>query len=285
MVSYTGCENCGNPIHFVSVLANTISSSNLLVASHFIITIQIFQTMESLGISLEDATKVMTVSTAFRNAQTSATATQGDGGSSSTSTSAIGAVDELTSRLNLADLLRGGGGRSRSPSPEGSIYGTPTSTSGSNIQISELTRNESVDSLVQSRMAKNGQRSTTKASNKPQQQQQARGRKRALADKTTEKRDSNVMIDEQSKQKQSASAAAAASDLDVKNKMLNAKRSKAEGNNKKPSSASRAKSPEGGLGVARGKRASAVAPREESPSSKRARTRSETEESIPDILR
>ena len=245
--------------------------------------------MESLGISLEDATKVMTVSTAFRNAQTLATATnttQGDGGSSSTSTSAIGAIDELTSRLNLADLLRGGGGRSRSPSPDGSIYGTPTSTSGSNIQISELTRNESVDSLVQSRMAKNGQRSTTKASNKPQQQQQARGRKRALADKTTEKRDSNVMIDEQSKQKQSASSSSAAvSDLDVKNKMLNAKRSKAEGNNKKPSSASRAKSPEGGLGVARGKRASTSLPREESPSSKRARTRSETEESIPDILR
>ena len=244
--------------------------------------------MESLGISLEDATKVMTVSTAFRNAQTLATATnttQGDGGSSSTSTSAIGAIDELTSRLNLADLLRGGGGRSRSPSPDGSIYGTPTSTSGSNIQISELTRNESVDSL-HSRISKNGPRSTTKASNKPQQQQQARGRKRALADKTTEKRDSNVMIDEQSKQKQSASSSsAAASDLDVKNKMLNAKRSKAEGNNKKPSSASRAKSPEGGLGVARGKRASTSLPREESPSSKRARTRSETEESIPDILR
>ena len=71
----------------------------------------------------------------------------------------------------------------------------------------------------------------------------------------------------------------------MKNKMLNAKRSKAEGNNKKPSSASRAKSPEGGLGVARGKRASTSLPREESPSSKRARTRSETEESIPDILR
>ena len=232
----------------------------------------------------------MTVSTAFRNAQTLATATnttQGDGGSSSTSSSAIGAIDELTSRLNLADLLRGGGGRSRSPSPDGSIYDTPTSTSGSNIQISELTRNESVDSL-HSRISKNGPRSTTKASNKPQQQQQARGRKRALADKTTEKRDSNVMIDEQSKQKQSASsssAGATASDLDVKNKMLNAKRSKAEGNNKKPSSASRAKSPEGGLGVARGKRASTSLPREESPSSKRARTRSETEESIPDILR
>ena len=236
--------------------------------------------MESLGISLEDATKVMTISTAFRNAQTAATATtttQGDGGSSLTSTSAIGAIDELTSRLNLADLLRGGGSRSRSPSPDGSIYGTPTS----NIQISELTRNESVDSL-QSRMAKNGQRSTTKvSSNKSQQQQQTRGRKRALADKTAEKRDSNVMIDEQSEQQKQS--AATASELDVTNKMLNAKLSKAEGNHKEPSSASRAKSPEGVLGVARGKRASAVAPREGSP--KRARTRSETEESIPDILR
>ena len=51
--------------------------------------------MEKLGISLEDATKVMTVSAAFRKAQA-------DGRST------IEAIDELTSRLKLANFLRGG---------------------------------------------------------------------------------------------------------------------------------------------------------------------------------
>ena len=49
--------------------------------------------MESLGVSLEDATNVMTVSKAFRKAQT-------------TKGSTIGAIDELTSRLCLAKLSR-----------------------------------------------------------------------------------------------------------------------------------------------------------------------------------
>ena len=141
--------------------------------------------------------------------------------------------------------------------------------------MSELTRNESVESL-QSRtstvMAKKGQWPTRAKSN----QQQVRGRKRALAEKTPEKRDSNVMIEEQPQKKATAAAAA---DIEVKEKIMNAKLSKADG--KKP----RAKSPEGGIG-ARGKRASAAVlhVEESSQSSKRPRTRSQTEESIPSIL-
>ena len=237
--------------------------------------------METLGISLEDATKVMTVSSAFRSAQQQQTST----------TNNAGAIDQLTSRLNLADLLRGGGNRSRSPSPlpspsssstaTKSIISTPTSSS---IRTTELNRNESLDSLQSRNAARKG--STKKASTK---QQQGRGRKRALADKVYEKRDSNVKIEEQLQQQKKnksdvSSSAAAASAADIE---LNAKLKSVD--KKLPalsssSSKKRAKSPEsGGLGVARGKRTSIVATREETPKRAR-RTRSQTEESIPDIL-
>lgn len=228
---------------------------------------EIFQTMESLGISLEDATKVMTVSSAFRAAQ----ATR-DG-------SAVHAMDELTSRLNLANLIRGGSSRSRSPSPTPSATSTTSATPGANIQMAELARNESHESLQSHRsvpgMAKKGQRLTARGA-KPNQQ----GRKRALAEKTAEKRDANVMINEQQPQKK----AAAAADLEVKEKMLNAKLSKAEGGKKpKSASAARSKSPEGGLG-ARGKRVAPAAVLHGEESNKRPRTRSQTEESIPESL-
>eukprot|EP00571_Detonula_confervacea_P011375 CAMPEP_0172302956 /NCGR_PEP_ID=MMETSP1058-20130122/4589_1 /TAXON_ID=83371 /ORGANISM="Detonula confervacea, Strain CCMP 353" /LENGTH=302 /DNA_ID=CAMNT_0013013627 /DNA_START=28 /DNA_END=936 /DNA_ORIENTATION=+ len=223
---------------------------------------EVFQTMESLGISLEDAKKVMTVSAAFRKAQTA------KGGSP------IEAIDELTSRLKLEDSSHKGGS-SRSPSPTPSA--TSTLATSSTIKITDLTRNESVDSLLQSQpaaaMAKKGQRPTRAKS-----QQQGRGRKRALAEKTPEKRDSNVMIEEQPKNK------AAVADLDVKEKLMNAKLSKAAEGKKPKSSSARAKSPEGGLG-ARGKRASsAVLHVEEAAQPKRPRTRSQTEESIPAII-
>ena len=237
--------------------------------------------METLGISLEDATKVMTVSSAFRSAQQQQQ--QQTSTATSTTNNNAGAIDQLTSRLNLADLLRGGGNRSRSPSPlpsplsssstaTKSIISTPT-TSSSNI-----TKTESVDSL-QSRNA--ARKSTTKkASTK---QQQGRGRKRALADKAYEKHDSNVMIEEQLQQ-QKKNKADVSSSASAADRELNAKLKSAD--KKLPASSStkkRAKSPEsGGLGVARGKRTSVVATREESP--KRQRTRSQTEESIPDIL-
>lgn len=244
---------------------------------------EIFQTMETLGISLEDATKVMTVSSAFRSAQ------QNISTANSATSNNTGAIDQLTSRLNLADLLRGGGNRSRSPSPlpspsssstaTKSIISTPTSSS---IRTTELNRNESLDSLQSRNAARKG--STKKASTK---QQQGRGRKRALADKVYEKRDSNVMIEEQLQQQKknksdvssSASAAASAADRE-----LNAKLESADKKLPASSSKKRAKSPEsGGLGVARGKRTSVVATREETPKRAR-RTRSQTEESIPDIL-
>jgi len=212
--------------------------------------------MEMLGISLEDATKVMTVSSAFRKART----TNGD--------SAVEAMDELTSRLNLADLSRKGE-RSRSPSPSPSATDFPSTPS--NFKLSELSRNESVDSFQTrpSSVAKKGQRPMRAAKS----HQQGRGRKRALAEKMPENSKSNVMLEEP-KNKVAAVVA-----LEVKEKMLNAKLSKAEG--KKPKSSARAKSPEG-LG-ARGKRAPAVLDVEDSQAIKRPRTRSQTEESIPAI--
>jgi len=217
--------------------------------------LQIFKAMEMLGISLEDATKVMTVSSAFRKART----TKGD--------SAVEAMDELTSRLNLADLSRKGES-SRSPSPSPSAANFPSTPS--NLKMSELSRNESVDSFQTrpSSVAKKGQRPMRAAKS----HQQGRGRKRALAEKMPESSKSNVMLEEP-KNKVAAVA------LEVKEKMLNAKLSKAEG--KKPKSSARAKSPEG-MG-ARGKRAPAVLDVEDSQAIKRPRTRSQTEESIPAI--
>ena len=237
--------------------------------------------METLGISLEDATKVMTVSSAFRSAQQQ----QQQQTSTATTNNNAGAIDQLTSRLNLVDLLRGGGNRSRSPSPLPSPSSSSTATKSTistptNGSINRTA--ESVDSLQSRNAARKGS-TTKKASTK---QQQGRGRKRALADKAYEKHDSNVMIEEQLQQQKKnksdvSSSAAAASAAD---RELNAKLKSVD--KKLPASSSmkkRAKSPEsGGLGVARGKRTSVVATREESP--KRQRIRSQTEESIPDIL-
>lgn len=206
--------------------------------------------MESFGISLEDATKVMTVSTAFRKAQTI------KGGS------AVAAVDELTSRLNLANISRKGvSSRSSSPSP------SVTSTHSAPSTAKMTAKNESADSSQTrpSAVAKKGQRPTRAKSH---QHQQGKGRKRALAEKTPENSKANVMLEEPKDK------AAAAADFQVKEKL--AKLSKAEG--KKPKSSVRAKSPEG-LGV-RGKRVAALHV-EEVHSNKRPRTH--TEESIPTI--
>ena len=73
--------------------------------------------------------------------------------------------------------------------------------------------------------------------------------------------------------------------------MLNAKLStkaggegKKQQGNKSSSVAARAKSPEGGVGAARGKRtAVALLNVEEAEANKRPRTRSQTEESIPEL--
>ena len=223
---------------------------------HFIFVVQIFRTMESLGLSLDDATKVMTVSSAFRNAKSDK-----DG-------SSIEAIDELTSRLNSADLSHNKG-RSRSPSPSPSASSFPSSPTG-NVKSDNI-NNESVDSLQinpnpPSAVQKKGQRPSERAA-KSQQQQQGRGRKRALTEKTPEKCDNNASADVEAKEK----------------KMLNAKLSSkaADGGGKKPksSSGSRTHSPDsGGLGMARGKRSAAPLHVESEP--KRPRTRSQTEESI-----
>jgi hypothetical protein len=212
--------------------------------------------METLGISLEDATKVITVSAAFRKAQA-------DGRST------IEAIDELTSRLKLANFLRGGGSpRSSSPTPSAAVPLTPGGAKSTE------------DSLQPRPSAASAKKCQRPPRSSKSQQQQGRGRIRALAEKTPEKRDDNVMIDEKPNDKSSSAA-----DLEVKEKIMNAKLSKADGGKKPKSTATgtaRAKSPEGGLG-ARGKRASTAGAShhvEESPTTKRPRTRSQTEETF-----
>ena len=239
--------------------------------------------MERLGISLEDATKVMTVSTAYRHAQT--TTAEGD----SSQSSSVGAIDELTSRLNLADLLRGGGMRSRSPSPLPSPVSSPgtASSTATPTSSSNMSRNDSVDPLLSWGATKKGQRTSTRArkNNKSSQQQlQGRGRKRALSDKKAEKScDNNAMIDDQQLSSNKAaisSAAATAADLDVKEKIrMNAKPNTKLGRSKSPSESGK-KFGSARSGAKRSPSTAALHDEEEEESSKRPRTRSQTEESI-----
>jgi hypothetical protein len=202
--------------------------------------------MRTLGISLDDATKVMTVSAAFRKAQVHGRST-------------IEAIDELTSRLNLANLLRGSASsRSSSPTPSATAPVVPLTPVGAK------STEDSVQPRPSATSAKKSQRPPRGA-----KVQQGTGKKRALAEKTPEKRDGNAMVEE----KPNGTTA----HLDVKEKILNAKLSMAEGG-KKPKSSStvvtRSKSPEG-LGT-RGKRASTTVAShhvEETQSTKKIRTR------------
>jgi hypothetical protein len=216
--------------------------------------------METLGISLEDATKVVTVSAAFRKAQIQGRST-------------IETIDELTSRLKLANFLRGGGSP-RSSSP------TPSAAAPVVVPLTPGGAKSTEDSLQPRPSATSAKKSQRPLMSGKSQQQQGRGRKRALAEKTPEKRDDNVMTDEKPNDKSSAAA-----DLEVKEKIMNAKLSKAEGGKKQKSSltgTTRAKSPEGGPG-ARGKRASTAGAShhvEDSQTTKRPRTRSQTDETL-----
>ncbi|KAL3810598.1 hypothetical protein ACHAXA_002462 [Cyclostephanos tholiformis] len=220
---------------------------------------EIFQTMKMLGISLEDATKVMTVSVAFRKA------CQGR--------STIEAIDELTSRLNLASLLRGNASsRSSSPTPSTTAHVVPLTPGGAkSTEDSFQSRPPATSAITCQRPPR---------SCKGQTQHQGMGKKRVLAEKTPEKRDGNVMIEEKPNGKASAAA-----DLEVKEKILNAKLSMGEVGKKPKSSstgATRSKSPEGGLGT-RGKRASTTVAShhvEDAQSTKKIRTRSQTEETV-----
>jgi hypothetical protein len=230
--------------------------------------------METLGISLEEATKVMTVSTALRKAQTSGRTT-------------IEAIDELTSRLNMANLLRGGGSSPRSSSPIPSavlpvLSVAPPLTPSGNIKS---TTEESFQLPPRSSMM-----TTTSAAqcqrpprNKGQEQQQGKGRrKRALTDKTPEKRDPNVLQlsgEQQTTLTQTfdKTISAAAADIEVKEKIKSAKLSKTSDGGK-GGAAMRAKSPDG----ARGKRSMTTATDESTI--KRPRTRSMTQETLEETI-
>lgn len=252
--------------------------------------------MKSLGLSLDDATKVITVSTAFRSAagQIRGNTNQGN------PNIAIEAIDDLTSRLKLANLLRGGGGASSpipaSPFPQPPVTTLSTTKSigptiGNKMQAMEVAIDASLHRPTTSAITANTgqQTATTKdhhnsnQGNNLQQGGGGRGRKRALADKTPEVKDSNIIITE----KQPSTAVKAIDPLEAKEKILNAKLSKVEGSGSS-SGAARSKSPDGGGGIggARGMRGAAtvqVHHVEDSLTNKRPRTRSQTEESISEI--
>ena len=230
--------------------------------------------METLGISLEEATKVMTVSTALRKAQTSGRST-------------IEAIDELTSRLNMANLLRGGGSSPRSSSPIPSavlpvLSVAPPLTPSGNIKS---TTEESFQlpprsSMMTTTLAAQCQRPPR---NKGQEQQQGKGRrKRALTDKTPEKRDPNVLQlsgEQQTTLTQTfdKTISAAAADIEVKHKIKSSKLYKTSDGGK-GGAAMRAKSPDG----ARGKRSMTTATDESTI--KRPRTRSMTQETLEETI-
>jgi hypothetical protein len=260
--------------------------------------------MESLGLSLDDATKVITVSTAFRTAAARPRATTTT--KCNTTTIAVEAIDHLTSRLNLASLLCGGGGAA-SPIPASPPPLPPATTStitsidsttdniiqATEVAVVEFQSRLSAHSTVKEKSAHQTPTSRDiKKSSQPHQPQQGgggRGRKRALADKTPELHDSNVIITE----KHPSTITKAIDPLEAKEKILNAKLSKVEGSGSSStasSSAARSKSPDGGgggIGGARGMRGSSTVSvkhdEEMMMINKRPRTRSQTEESIREI--
>lgn len=126
--------------------------------------------MESLGVSMEDATKIMTVAHAFRKAHSSRSST-------------VAAIDELTSRLCLTKLSRND--ESSAPSPD-----VPKSV---HITQHEKKHTSSVDistRIVPSSAAavsKKGQRVPTFQKGEKQKSLHTAGRKRVLNENAPEK--------------------------------------------------------------------------------------------------
>jgi len=179
---------------------------------------EIFKVMESRGLSFYDATRVITVAAAFNIARNNGATTE--------------AIDELTSRLDFSRLTINTETRSTSPA---SLASSPNKHS---VQISLNSAGS-----ISPTMTKKNQRTTVKSDKA--NRAIPRGKKRALTDKT-----STTQVRTEDANKSSA-------DIEVKEKMLNAKLK--DGN--------RAKSPET---KPRTKRAS-VQQLEESQPKKRAR--------------
>jgi len=178
---------------------------------------EIFKVMEARGLSFYDATRVIAVAAAFNIARNNGATTE--------------AIDELTSRLNFSRLTISTETRSTSPA---SLSSSPNKHS---VQI------YSAGSISPTAMTKKNQRTTVKSDKA--NRAVPKGKKRALTDKS-----STTQVRKEDANKSSA-------DIEVKEKMLNAKLK--DGN--------RAKSPET---KPRTKRAS-VQQLEESQPKKRAR--------------
>ena len=141
--------------------------------------------METRGLSFDDATRVVTVATAFSTVHNGAT---------------TGAIDQLTSRLNFSRLTINTEIRSSSPTSSASLSSSPNKHS--------VQRKDS-GSSAPTALAKNNLR--TKGKSDKASRTVLKGKKRALADKAT------------TTQARTEDANKSSTDIDVKEKMLNAK--------------------------------------------------------------
>ena len=126
------------------------------------LSLQIFRLMSSQGVSMDDATKASIVSAAFRKAVAS-------------SSSNIKAIDELTSRLNLAKLTH------RHEPRRSSSDGALNENHGAELKLTHSPASVTARPSTQSSIAATCKRSpkvTTATAEKPH-----RGKKRVLSDK------------------------------------------------------------------------------------------------------
>ncbi|EJK75260.1 hypothetical protein THAOC_03023 [Thalassiosira oceanica] len=216
---------------------------------------EIFRTMESLGVSLDEARKVATVSKAYHSAQ----ATQSSHGSST-----ISSIDVLTSRLTL---------RSRSPSPPPSTSQTaPPSVHTMpmlNFRNSETTG--LAKATTSERSAKNchGPRTTHQTTKATSKKGRGSSRKRGPSEQNAEKGTKRAHRVEESDKEQI--------NLKVNEKMKGFLAGSSEAKTPKAVSLARGKTPESLRG---NKRSASLSMEEESPAKRPYRERLNTEESI-----
>ena len=148
--------------------------------------VKIFKVMETRGLSFNDATSVMTVATAFNIASTNGATSE--------------AIDQLTSRLDFSKLAISTGAKSSTPAS------LPSSPIKHSVHIS---RKDSAGSISPTVIMKKNQR--TKGKCDKASRTAPKGKKRALTEKST------------TSQARTEDANKSSADIEVKEKMLNAK--------------------------------------------------------------
>ena len=218
--------------------------------------------MESLGVSLDEARKVATVSRAYHSAQ----ATQSSQSCSTISSSTISSIDVLTSRLTL---------RSRSPSPPPSTsQAAPPSVVMPMLNFRNSETTGLAKATTSERSAKNchGPRTTHQTTKATSKKGRGSSRKRGPSEQNAEKGTKRAHRAEESDQ-----SAAEQINLKVNEKMKGFLAGSSEAKTPKAVSLGRGKTPE----TLRGnKRAASLNIEEESPVKRPYRERLNTEESI-----